>query len=50
MRLGPMGGWKSELEGLYFFGAIALILLGGGRYARLVLKDGSTSTIRNKAA
>lgn len=27
------GGWAIELLGLYFFGALALIFTGGGRYA-----------------
>ncbi|WP_321332373.1 DoxX family protein [uncultured Bacteroides sp.] len=31
--LGAEGGWALELIGLYFFGAVALIFTGGGRYA-----------------
>lgn len=31
--LNPMGGWAVELLGLYFFGALALIFTGGGKYA-----------------
>ena len=27
------GGWALELQGMYFFGAIALALLGAGRYS-----------------
>ena len=27
------GGWSLELQGLYFFGAAAIALLGTGRYA-----------------
>jgi putative oxidoreductase len=27
------GGWGVELLGLYFFGSLALVFLGGGRYA-----------------
>ena len=27
------GGWAIELLGLYFFGAVALIFTGGGKYA-----------------
>lgn len=33
LSLTPHGGWAVELLGLYFFGAIALIFLGGGRYS-----------------
>lgn len=32
-RLSPTGGWMLELNALYFFGSIAFILLGSGRYA-----------------
>lgn len=31
--LSPMGGWVLELQGLYFFGALALFFTGGGKYA-----------------
>ena len=31
--LSPMGGWVLELQGLYFFGAVALFFTGGGKYA-----------------
>lgn len=31
--LGAQGGWAVELLGLYFFGAVALIFTGGGKYA-----------------
>ncbi|MEI2414543.1 DoxX family protein [Orrella sp. JC864] len=27
-----MGGWALELQGLFLFGAIAIALMGGGRY------------------
>lgn len=27
------GGWTLELQGLYFFGALVLVLTGGGKYA-----------------
>jgi putative oxidoreductase len=27
------GGWALELQGMYFFAAIALALLGAGRYS-----------------
>lgn len=33
LSLSPMGGWAVELLGLYFFGALALIFTGGGKYA-----------------
>ncbi len=29
----PTGGWAIKLQGLYLFGAVALVLLGAGRYA-----------------
>lgn len=29
-RLGPQGGWALELQGLYLFGALAVMLLGAG--------------------
>lgn len=31
--IGATGGWGVELLGLYFFGALALIFTGGGKYA-----------------
>lgn len=31
--LGEMGGWAIELQGLFFFGAVAIFGLGAGRYA-----------------
>lgn len=31
--LNAAGGWAVELLGLYFFGAIALVFTGGGKYA-----------------
>lgn len=31
--LNEQGGWSVELLGLFFFGAIALIFTGGGKYA-----------------
>jgi putative oxidoreductase len=31
--LGPGGGWKIELPALYFLGAVAVALLGAGRYS-----------------
>lgn len=31
--LGEAGGWSLELQGLYFFGAVALIFTGAGKYA-----------------
>ena len=31
--LNEQGGWTVELLGLYFFGAVALIFTGGGKYA-----------------
>lgn len=32
LALGPMGGWTLELQGMYLFSAIALALIGPGRY------------------
>lgn len=32
-ELNAMGGWAVELLGLYFFGTLALLFTGGGRYA-----------------
>lgn len=31
--IGDTGGWVIELLGLYFFGALALVFTGGGKYA-----------------
>lgn len=31
--INEQGGWAVELLGLYFFGALALIFTGGGKYA-----------------
>ncbi|WP_165043192.1 DoxX family protein [Dysgonomonas sp. ZJ709] len=31
--LSQSGGWAVELLGLYFFGALALVFTGGGKYA-----------------
>lgn len=31
--LSETGGWALELQGLYFFGALALVFTGGGKYA-----------------
>ena len=31
--LSKSGGWTIELQGLYFFGAVALIFTGAGKYA-----------------
>lgn len=33
ISLNATGGWGVELLGLYFFGAVALIFTGGGKYA-----------------
>jgi len=30
---GGSGGWKLELQGMYLFGALAVALLGAGRYS-----------------
>jgi putative oxidoreductase len=32
-RLSTTGGWKIELQALYFFGAVCVALLGSGRFA-----------------
>lgn len=32
-KLGQQGGWAIELQGLYLFGALAVLLLGGGRFS-----------------
>ena len=31
--LSEAGGWAIELQALYFFGAVALVFTGGGKYA-----------------
>ncbi|MEC9483688.1 MAG: DoxX family protein [Halomonas sp.] len=33
LRLGNNGGWALELQGLFLFGALALVFLGSGRMA-----------------
>jgi putative oxidoreductase len=33
LKLGSQGGWALELQAMYLFTALALILLGPGRYA-----------------
>ncbi|WP_246312261.1 DoxX family protein [Pseudaquabacterium terrae] len=40
--LGPQGGWAIELQGLMLFGAVAVALLGAGRFSigRLMRGDG----------
>ena len=32
-QLTPTGGWALELQGLFLFGAVAIALLGGGRFS-----------------
>lgn len=32
-RFAPTGGWALELQGFYLFGAVAIALLGAGRYS-----------------
>jgi len=32
-KLGESGGWALELQGMYLFAAVALALIGPGRYA-----------------
>ncbi len=32
-EMGKTGGWALELQGLYFFGALAIAFIGSGRYA-----------------
>ncbi len=32
-ELGKQGGWALELQGMYLFGALAVVLLGAGRYS-----------------
>jgi putative oxidoreductase len=33
LTLGPQGGWALELQGMFLFTAIALALMGPGRYS-----------------
>ncbi len=33
LSLGQMGGWALELQGMFLFGSIAVVLLGAGRYS-----------------
>jgi len=33
LSLGPHGGWRLELQGLYLVSALALVCLGPGRYS-----------------
>ena len=33
LALSGHGGWRLELQGFFFFGALAVALLGSGRYA-----------------
>jgi len=33
LRIGEQGGWAIELQALYLFGALAVALLGAGRYS-----------------
>lgn len=33
LTLTPQGGWRLELQGLYLFGAVALLFMGSGRLA-----------------
>ena len=33
LKLGPQGGWALELQGLFLIGALAVVLLGGGRFS-----------------
>lgn len=32
-ELGKQGGWALELQGMYFFTALAIAMIGAGRYA-----------------
>jgi putative oxidoreductase len=32
-QLNKTGGWQLELQGMFLFGAIAVALLGAGRYS-----------------
>lgn len=32
-QLGKTGGWSLELQGMFLFGALAIVLLGAGRYS-----------------
>lgn len=33
LTIGPQGGWALELQGMFLFGALAVALLGAGRYS-----------------
>lgn len=33
MKLNKTGGWELELQGMFLFGAVAVALLGAGRYS-----------------
>jgi len=33
MALNKQGGWALELQGLYLFGALSVVLMGAGRYS-----------------
>jgi putative oxidoreductase len=33
LSLSPHGGWRLELQGMYFFTALALVFLGPGRFS-----------------
>jgi putative oxidoreductase len=33
VALGNQGGWALELQGMFFFSAIAIALLGAGRFS-----------------
>lgn len=33
LQLNKMGGWALELQGMFLFGALAIVLLGAGRYS-----------------
>jgi putative oxidoreductase len=33
LHLGGSGGWRLELQGLFLFGSLAIVLFGAGRYS-----------------
>jgi putative oxidoreductase len=33
MEISELGGWMVELNALYFFGALAIVFFGSGRFA-----------------
>lgn len=35
MSINQFGGWQPELQGLFLFGALAIMFMGSGRYAAL---------------